>query len=82
MSIETIEGQAMELGWIRDNDCSTSEEDYLLMVLKKTGWYSFIHPARIGALDRPARIGPISMPSIASGTSWAPRSRSRTTCST
>ncbi len=50
MSIETIEGQAMELGWIRDNDCNTTEEDYLLMVLKKTGWYSFIHPARIGAL--------------------------------
>jgi geranylgeranyl diphosphate synthase type II len=50
MSIETIEGQAMELGWIRDNDCHTTEEDYLLMVLKKTGWYSFIHPARIGAL--------------------------------
>jgi geranylgeranyl pyrophosphate synthase len=50
MSIETIEGQAMELGWIRDNDCNTSEEDYLLMVLKKTGWYSFIHPTRIGAL--------------------------------
>ena len=50
MSIETIEGQAMELGWIRDNDCRTTDEDYLLMVLKKTGWYSFIHPARIGAL--------------------------------
>jgi geranylgeranyl diphosphate synthase, type II len=50
MSIETIEGQAMELGWIRDNDCGTTEEDYLLMVLKKTGWYSFIQPARIGAL--------------------------------
>ena len=50
MSIETIEGQAMELGWIRDNDCDTSDEDYLLMVLKKTSWYSFIHPARIGAL--------------------------------
>jgi geranylgeranyl diphosphate synthase type II len=50
MSIETIEGQAMELGWIRDNECGTSEEDYLLMVLKKTSWYSFIHPARIGAL--------------------------------
>jgi geranylgeranyl diphosphate synthase type II len=50
MSIETIEGQAMELGWIRDNDCGTTEEDYLRMVLKKTGWYSFIHPARIGAL--------------------------------
>ena len=50
MSIETIEGQAMEIGWIRDNDCTTTEEDYLLMVLKKTSWYSFIHPARIGAL--------------------------------
>jgi geranylgeranyl pyrophosphate synthase len=50
MSIETIEGQAMELGWIRNNDCTTSEGDYLLMVLKKTSWYSFIHPARIGAL--------------------------------
>jgi len=50
MSLETIEGQAMELGWIRDNDCTISEDDYLLMVLKKTGWYSFIHPARIGAL--------------------------------
>ena len=50
LSIETIEGQAMELGWIRDNDCATTEEDYLLMVLKKTGWYSFIHPMRIGAL--------------------------------
>lgn len=50
LSIETIEGQAMELGWIRDNDCETSEADYLLMVLKKTSWYSFIHPARVGAL--------------------------------
>jgi len=50
MSMQTIEGQAMELGWIRDNDCSTSEQDYLHMVLKKTGWYSFIHPMRIGAM--------------------------------
>ena len=56
MSLETIEGQAMELGWIRNNDCETSEEDYLRMVLKKTSWYSFIHPARIGALiARPGR---------------------------
>ena len=56
MTSETIEGQALELGWIRDNDCSTTEDDYLLMVLKKTTWYSFIHPMRIGALiARPAR---------------------------
>jgi geranylgeranyl diphosphate synthase, type II len=50
LMIETIEGQAMELGWIRDNDCETTEEDYLLLVLKKTCWYSFIQPCRIGAL--------------------------------
>ena len=48
--LESLEGQAMELGWIRDNDCSVSENDYLTMVLKKTCWYSFIHPCRLGAL--------------------------------
>lgn len=50
MMTETIEGQAMELGWIRDNNCDTTEDDYVLMVLKKTCWYSFIHPCRIGAI--------------------------------
>jgi geranylgeranyl pyrophosphate synthase len=50
MTTETLEGQAMELGWIRDNACDTTEEDYLLMVMKKTCWYSFVHPCRIGAL--------------------------------
>jgi geranylgeranyl pyrophosphate synthase len=48
--VESLEGQAMELGWIRDNDCTVSVDDYLRMVLKKTAWYSFIHPMRIGAL--------------------------------
>ena len=47
---ESLEGQAMELGWVRDNRCDVSDEDYLRMVLKKTCWYSFIHPCRIGAL--------------------------------
>jgi geranylgeranyl diphosphate synthase type II len=50
MLVETLEGQAMELGWIRDNDCLVTADDYLLMTLKKTCWYSFIHPCRIGAL--------------------------------
>ncbi len=47
---ETLEGQAMELGWVRDNDFSVGADDYLRLVLKKTAWYSFIHPMRIGAL--------------------------------
>jgi geranylgeranyl pyrophosphate synthase/uncharacterized protein with NAD-binding domain and iron-sulfur cluster len=47
---ETLEGQAMELGWVRDNDLTVAADDYLRLVLKKTAWYSFIHPMRIGAL--------------------------------
>ncbi len=47
---ESLEGQAMELGWIRDNVLSVGPSDYLRMTLKKTCWYSFIHPCRIGAL--------------------------------
>lgn len=50
MLIESLEGQAMELGWIRDNRGDILDEDYLRMALKKTCWYSFIHPCRIGAL--------------------------------
>jgi geranylgeranyl pyrophosphate synthase/uncharacterized protein with NAD-binding domain and iron-sulfur cluster len=48
--IETLEGQAIELGWVRDNDLNIGPDDYLRLVLKKTAWYSFIHPIRIGAL--------------------------------
>jgi geranylgeranyl pyrophosphate synthase/uncharacterized protein with NAD-binding domain and iron-sulfur cluster len=48
--VETLEGQAIELGWVRDNDLTVGPDDYLRLVLKKTAWYSFIHPMRIGAL--------------------------------
>ncbi|HME86168.1 MAG TPA: FAD-dependent oxidoreductase [Roseiarcus sp.] len=48
--VETLEGQAVELGWVRDNDLTVGPDDYLRLVLKKTAWYSFIHPMRIGAL--------------------------------
>ena len=55
MLVESLEGQALEIGWVRDNDCAIGEDDYLLMTLKKTCWYSFIHPCRLGALvARPA----------------------------
>jgi geranylgeranyl pyrophosphate synthase/uncharacterized protein with NAD-binding domain and iron-sulfur cluster len=50
MLFESLEGQAMELGWVRDNDLTVGPDDYLRLVLKKTAWYSFIHPMRIGAL--------------------------------
>lgn len=50
MARESVEGQAMELGWVRDNACDLSQEDYLRMTLKKTCWYTCIHPCRIGSL--------------------------------
>ncbi|WP_223164588.1 polyprenyl synthetase family protein [Massilia rubra] len=50
MVCQTVEGQALELGWVRDNVAELSEEDYLRMVLKKTCWYTCMHPLRIGAL--------------------------------
>jgi geranylgeranyl diphosphate synthase type II len=50
MTRESIEGQAIELGWRRDNAIALSEADYLEMVLKKTCWYTTIFPSRVGAL--------------------------------
>lgn len=47
---QSVEGQAMELGWVRDNICVLDDGDYLRMILKKTCWYTCIHPCRIGAL--------------------------------
>lgn len=48
--LESVEGQAMELGWRKDNVCNLKERDYLQMILKKTCWYTCIHPIRIGAI--------------------------------
>ena len=50
MASQSVEGQAMELGWVQDNICDLTEDDYLRMTLKKTCWYTCIHPCRIGAL--------------------------------
>jgi geranylgeranyl diphosphate synthase type II len=50
MARETVEGQAIELGWRRDNAMHLTEADYLEMVLKKTCWYTAIFPSRVGAL--------------------------------
>jgi geranylgeranyl diphosphate synthase type II len=50
MASETIEGQAIELGWRRWNTIDLGQDDYLRMVLKKTCWYTTIFPHRAGAL--------------------------------
>jgi geranylgeranyl diphosphate synthase type II len=50
MAWESAEGQALELGWCRDNRIDVTDEDYLGMVLQKTCWLAAIHPLRIGCL--------------------------------
>ena len=50
MAWESAEGQALELGWRRDNVEDVGETDYLVMVMKKTCWLSTIYPLRVGAL--------------------------------
>lgn len=50
MARESVEGQAIELGWRRDNAVDLDDDDYLQMILKKTCWYTTIYPCRIGAL--------------------------------
>jgi geranylgeranyl diphosphate synthase type II len=47
---ESAEGQAVELGWRRDNCNGLTDAEYLTMVLKKTCWLATIHPSRVGAL--------------------------------
>jgi geranylgeranyl diphosphate synthase type II len=50
MARESAEGQALELGWRRDNAVDVDEAAYLQMVLKKTCWLAAIYPSRVGAL--------------------------------
>jgi geranylgeranyl diphosphate synthase type II len=42
--------QAVELGWIRRNFVPARDADYSRMSTQKTGWYTCISPARIGAV--------------------------------
>ncbi|MDO5329604.1 MAG: polyprenyl synthetase family protein [Coriobacteriia bacterium] len=50
MEYMTIEGQAMDLGWARDNRYDITEEDYFCMATKKTAYYSVATPCVLGAL--------------------------------
>jgi geranylgeranyl diphosphate synthase type II len=50
MALRTLEGQATELGWRRDNVTDLTPEDYLELIMHKTCWYTTVHPLRVGAL--------------------------------
>jgi geranylgeranyl diphosphate synthase type II len=50
MSRQTVAGQALELGWCRDNRTDLAPDDYLDLIMKKTCWYTTVLPLRVGAL--------------------------------
>lgn len=50
MERHTLEGQALDLGWVRDDRWDIPTADYLYMVASKTAWYSAACPLSIGAL--------------------------------
>ena len=50
MARHTLEGQAIEAGWRRDVVVDLTPNDYLDLVLRKTCWYTVIHPLRVGLL--------------------------------
>jgi geranylgeranyl diphosphate synthase type II len=50
MARESVEGQALELDWIRRGEWRLRDRDYAHMCYKKTCWYTFITPILVGAL--------------------------------
>ena len=50
MARESVEGQAIELGWIADGTFDLDDGDYVRMAHKKTCWYTVIAPLRIGVI--------------------------------
>jgi geranylgeranyl diphosphate synthase, type II len=62
MTRRTVEGQAIELEWVRSNAWSLDDADYLTMVELKTSWYSFITPLQVGAIT--AGEGPERMAAL------------------
>lgn len=47
---KTVEGQAIELAWIRKNNWEMSEKDYFKLVELKTAHYTVTTPLKLGAI--------------------------------
>jgi geranylgeranyl diphosphate synthase, type II len=64
MTRQTVDGQALELEWVRSNTWQLDDADYLAMVELKTSWYSFITPLQVGVIA--AGVGPQYLPPMES----------------
>jgi geranylgeranyl diphosphate synthase type I len=50
MTTRTIEGQALDIGWARDDRFDLTVDDYLVMANHKTAFYSGAIPLAVGAI--------------------------------
>ena len=50
MTTRTIEGQALDIGWARDDRFDLTVDDYLVMASHKTAFYSGAVPLAVGAI--------------------------------
>jgi geranylgeranyl diphosphate synthase type II len=50
MALESAEGQALELDWIRRGAWNLRDADYWHLVFKKTAWYTFVAPLLVGGV--------------------------------
>ena len=50
MTRESVEGQALELDWVKRRAWDVTDDDYVRMVEQKTAWYSFITPLVVGGI--------------------------------
>lgn len=50
MTTRTIEGQALDIGWARDDRFDLTVDDYLVMANHKTAYYSGAVPLAVGAI--------------------------------
>ena len=78
MTTRTIEGQALDIGWARDDRFDLTVEDYLVMANHKTAFYSGAVPLAVGAI---IGGGTESRSKCSEHSAWprGSRSRSRTT---
>jgi geranylgeranyl diphosphate synthase, type II len=60
MARESAEGQMMELDWVAGANWTLSDASYIRMVYKKTTWYSFITPVRVGTIAAGAATDTVS----------------------
>ena len=56
LSNEVVEGQHIELSWVKNQRWNLTEDDYWTMCVKKTASYTVITPCRLGAIIANASV--------------------------